>query len=282
MVLLRRRVLQMRQDLRNDLRLLDAGNDSQLPPQRAQPSISMPKTRLSRRAQFIATWRGVGGLSCSPGNAGCFGAPMPRRAGVTIARRRLCGANTPWYLVKCIRGGGTSATRRAIRSRGSRTTCVVPSRYGVFSRVAHMARCGEQHTLGGHRRAAHVTAQAFELLALVRRDVNASVQGKPACTHGAVGMILLLRRPGWQRLQAGALCFVARRVPASILRSLPRVEFPIRFADGEVRAVDLRRNRTAGGRRRFCADRLIDPPSSLLLRMDLQISQRVASPPVIP
>ena len=30
------------------------------PPQRAQVSISMPNTRFRRRAQFIATWRGVG------------------------------------------------------------------------------------------------------------------------------------------------------------------------------------------------------------------------------
>jgi len=31
------------------------------PPQRTQPSISMPNTRLNRRAQLIATCRGVGG-----------------------------------------------------------------------------------------------------------------------------------------------------------------------------------------------------------------------------
>ena len=31
-----------------------------------------------------------------------------------------------------IRGGGTNAARRAIRSSGSSTMCVVPSRYGVF------------------------------------------------------------------------------------------------------------------------------------------------------
>ncbi|MEQ1581800.1 MAG: tripartite tricarboxylate transporter permease [Steroidobacteraceae bacterium] len=35
------------------------------PPQRAQVSISMPNTRLSRRAQLIARCRGVAGLSCS-------------------------------------------------------------------------------------------------------------------------------------------------------------------------------------------------------------------------
>ena len=62
------------------------------PPQRTQPSISMPNTRLNRRAQLIATCRGVGGLT---GSVGGGAAPMPRCAGVTAARSRLCGANTP-------------------------------------------------------------------------------------------------------------------------------------------------------------------------------------------
>ncbi len=47
-----------------------------------------------------------------------------RCAGVTAARNLLCGANTPWTLVKCMRGGGTSAADRAIRSSGSGTMCV--------------------------------------------------------------------------------------------------------------------------------------------------------------
>lgn len=101
------------------------------PAQRAQRSISMPNTRFRRRAQFIATCRGVAGLAGSTG--GCFVAPLPRCAGVTAARNLLFGANTPWNLVRCIRGGGTGAASRAIRSSGSNTTCVVPSRYGVFS-----------------------------------------------------------------------------------------------------------------------------------------------------
>ncbi len=86
--------LQVRQDLRDDLRLLDAGNDLERPPQRAQLSISMPKTRLSRRAQLIATCLGVGGSACER-CPGCFAAPRPLRAGVTAARNLLCGANTP-------------------------------------------------------------------------------------------------------------------------------------------------------------------------------------------
>lgn len=56
----------------------------------------MPNTRFKRRAQFIATWRGVGGMSDSPPVAGCIVAPVPGCAGVTAARNLLRGANTPW------------------------------------------------------------------------------------------------------------------------------------------------------------------------------------------
>ena len=41
------------------------------PPQRAQSSISMPNTRFSRRAQLIATCRGVGGLATSAVGSDC-------------------------------------------------------------------------------------------------------------------------------------------------------------------------------------------------------------------
>jgi hypothetical protein len=49
---------------------------------------------------------------------------------VIAARNAACAANTPWNLVKCTRGGGTSAAKRAMKSKGSSTMCVVPSRYG--------------------------------------------------------------------------------------------------------------------------------------------------------
>lgn len=100
------------------------------PPQRAHRSISMPNTRFRRCAQLIATWRGVMGLSGSTGTAL---PPTPRCAGVTAERSLLWGANTPWNRVRCIRGGGTSAASLAIRSSGSSTMCVVPSRYGALS-----------------------------------------------------------------------------------------------------------------------------------------------------
>jgi hypothetical protein len=54
--------------------------------------------------------------------------PLPE--GVTAARQRWFGASTSWYLVWFTRGLGTSAARRAMKSKGSKTTCVVPSRYG--------------------------------------------------------------------------------------------------------------------------------------------------------
>ena len=63
------------------------------PPQRAHWSISTPNTRLSRRAQPIATGRGVGGVARSAGG-GCA-APLPRCADVTVARSWQYGANTP-------------------------------------------------------------------------------------------------------------------------------------------------------------------------------------------
>jgi len=77
------------------------------PPHISQVSISIPKTRFSRWAQLI--------VRC-------------RSAGVTSARHRLWGANTPWYLVKCARGLGTRAAKRAMKSSGSKTTWLVPSR----------------------------------------------------------------------------------------------------------------------------------------------------------
>jgi len=53
-VMLRCLALRVREDLGDHLRPLDAGDDPELPPQRAQASITMPNTRVSCRAQFIA------------------------------------------------------------------------------------------------------------------------------------------------------------------------------------------------------------------------------------
>lgn len=58
---------------------------------------------------------------------------LPRLASVTRAWYLLFGANTPWKRVKLTRGFGASAASRAMKSRGLEITCVVASRYGVFS-----------------------------------------------------------------------------------------------------------------------------------------------------
>ena len=77
------------------------------PPQRAQRSMSMANTRLGRAAQVMATCRGVE-FSAVPARR-C--APGLRPASVTAA---------------------CSAASRAMKSKGSSTMCVVPSRYGVW------------------------------------------------------------------------------------------------------------------------------------------------------
>lgn len=41
------------------------------------------------------------------------------------------GTNTPWWQVRFARGRGTSAASRAMKSSGSKMTCLVLSRYGV-------------------------------------------------------------------------------------------------------------------------------------------------------
>ena len=43
------------------------------------------------------------------------------------------GVNTPWKRVRLTRGFGTSAANRAMKSSGSKITCVAPSRYGVLN-----------------------------------------------------------------------------------------------------------------------------------------------------
>lgn len=92
--------------------------------------MSIPKTRFRRRAQLIATWRGVA-VSSAPSSVRGF-LPLPRCADVMV-RAAPCADQYPVIACQLIRSGGTSAARRAIRSSGSSTMCVVPSRYGVFS-----------------------------------------------------------------------------------------------------------------------------------------------------
>ncbi len=64
------------------------------PPQLAQASMSILKTRLSRCAQVIADRCLVAVFSSTSSEALAF-CPLPRFAGVTWIRCQLLGANTP-------------------------------------------------------------------------------------------------------------------------------------------------------------------------------------------
>jgi hypothetical protein len=47
---------------------------------------------------------------------------------------------------------------------------------GRLERISHLTGCRQRQALAGHRGPAHVTAQAFELLALIRRNVHTGMQ----------------------------------------------------------------------------------------------------------
>ena len=82
------------------------------PPHCRQVSMSMANTRLRRCAQVIARC----GLMVD--GSWCSLPAAARVLGTTRDRSGLAGANTPWYRVRCARGFGTSAARRAIKSSG--------------------------------------------------------------------------------------------------------------------------------------------------------------------
>jgi len=91
--------------------------------------------------------------------------PLPRLAGVTIARYLLFGANTPWKRVRLTLGLGTREASLDIKSSGSNITCVVPLRQGVRLKrlllvqlIADLAISGHRQTLRGYRRPRNVTA----------------------------------------------------------------------------------------------------------------------------
>ena len=65
--------------------------------------MSMANTRLRRCAHDIVRCRSLTDTSPRAAEAAV------RVPGTIRARSRLAGANTPWYLVKCARGFGTSA-----------------------------------------------------------------------------------------------------------------------------------------------------------------------------
>ena len=93
-----------------------------LPPHLGQVSMAMAKTRFRRRIQVMGA-RGLSGFSW-----------RGLRFGTTDSRCLQFGANTPWNRVRFNRGRGTNAARRAMKSSGSRTTWVEPSRNGCLNR----------------------------------------------------------------------------------------------------------------------------------------------------
>ena len=82
--------------------------------------MSMAKTRLRRCIQLI----GAVGLSLST--------LRRERCGTMRLRCLKLGANTPWKRVRLSLRRGTSAASLAIKSNGSNTTCVDPSRNGCL------------------------------------------------------------------------------------------------------------------------------------------------------
>ncbi len=111
------------------------------PPQARQVSTSMLKTRRRRWAQVIEARRLATGRSFA-GSITRGMLPLPRFAGVTWARWRLLGANTPWYRVRLTRGLGTSAESLAMKSTGSTESP------GAILNSRRLARRAEGRMLG--------------------------------------------------------------------------------------------------------------------------------------
>ena len=89
----------------------------------------------------------------------CFFA-LFRKAGVIVTRCRLFGANTPWKRVRLTLGLGTSASKRTIKSSGSRSHewC----RHECFELVAYLAVNRYCQPFFLYPRANNITAQPFE------------------------------------------------------------------------------------------------------------------------
>ena len=123
----------MSEYLLDDVGVLNAGDDPhRTAAGRTGLDVDPEHPLEALRLRLIAARRSAGVRSSGSAIVVC-GPPFPRLPGVTRARYLLFGANTPWNRVRLTRGFGTSAASRAIKSRGSKMTCVVPSRYGLFS-----------------------------------------------------------------------------------------------------------------------------------------------------
>ena len=142
------------------------------PPQRVQLSISTPNTRFSRLAQLIATCRGVVTLvrvSLRCRRRRRTPAPLRRRHLRPILTVRRKHAVIPRQVHPRLRHQRREA-RHQIQRLQHNVRGAIPIRR--LERVAHLARCRQRQALAGHRRPAHIAAQSFQLLTLIRRNVH--------------------------------------------------------------------------------------------------------------
>ena len=96
------------------------------PPQFGQCSTSISKTRLGNLAQFRRTGRWCARFASHSAGFCCLRGryrPLRHPRGRSVA----LGASTPWNLIRCSRGRGTSAASRCMNSSGLRTLQAAPS-----------------------------------------------------------------------------------------------------------------------------------------------------------
>jgi hypothetical protein len=126
-MLIRRALLQMRQNPRNGLRLLDAGDHLE------RPAAAGAGVDLDAKDALEALRPAHPDVARDDQWVSCLIRTLPFAAHSPMRRRHRCAklavrGEHPMKPVRCIRGGGISAAKRAIRSSGSSTMCVVPSR----------------------------------------------------------------------------------------------------------------------------------------------------------
>jgi hypothetical protein len=103
-------------------------------------AVWRPQTRTSAAFRLLATYgrnrrrrRVVGTRSLADPTIACTVAAASGSDCRRLPRHHLrpqpdAGASAPWQVTRCLRGGGTSAHRRSIKTAFVITTAVVPSR----------------------------------------------------------------------------------------------------------------------------------------------------------
>ena len=76
--------------------------------------------------------------------------PLPRPPDVSCARKLAFGPKMPWKRVRCARGGGTSAARRAMNSTGTLSPKAMEA-CGVLFSLGEARGSGERQKIR-HRR----------------------------------------------------------------------------------------------------------------------------------